>query len=626
MTRAGGAPIRLDDPDAVADAIIARVGKDIVLALPLGLGKANHVANALYARAAADTSLRLRIFTALTLEKPRGRGELERRFVAPLAERLFAGYPELAYATAVRAGTLPRNIEVNEFFFEPGTRLGIAAAQQSYISANYTHALRYVIERGVNVVAQLVARRERAGEARFSVSCNPDLTLDLLAERAQGRCEFLYVGQVNSELPFMPGDAEVAERELDLLLESAATDFRLFGPPREPIELAEHAAGLNVARTVADGGTLQLGIGSLGDAVAHALILRHERNADFRALVARLDPADAAPAGFREAAPFALGLHGVSEMFVEGFLDLRRAGILAREVDGTLLCAAFFLGSRAFYRALRALPQHELAKLHMASVSFVNELYGDEAGKRAARVKARFINNAMMATLLGAVVSDGLDNGQVVSGVGGQYNFVAQSFALADARSIIMLRATRAAKRRTNSNIRWNYGHTTIPRHLRDVVVTEYGIADLRGKSDRDVIAAMLAIADSRFQDELMRRAKDAGKLERGFVLPAHARDNTPARIARALAPARDAGLLPMFPFGSDFTAAEQRLIPALDLLRAAALPRLAGLAARGWFAGAPDKERTDCLARMDLTHPAGLKARLAAALVTGALMAASDG
>jgi acyl-CoA hydrolase len=626
MTRAGGAPIRLDNPDAVADAIIARVGKDIVLALPLGLGKANHVANALYARAAADPSLRLRIFTALTLEKPRGRGELERRFVAPLAERLFAGYPELAYATAVRAGTLPRNIEVNEFFFEPGARLGIAAAQQSYISANYTHALRYVIERGVNVVAQLVARRERAGEARFSVSCNPDLTLDLLAERAQGRCEFLYVGQVNSELPFMPGDAEVAERELDLLLASPATDFRLFGPPREPIELAEHAAGLNVARTVADGGTLQLGIGSLGDAVAHALILRHERNADFRALGARLDPADAAPAGFREAAPFTLGLHGVSEMFVEGFLDLRRAGILAREVDGTLLCAAFFLGSRAFYRALRELPQHELAKLHMASVSFVNELYGDEAGKRAARVKARFINNAMMATLLGAVVSDGLDNGQVVSGVGGQYNFVAQSFALADARSIIMLRATRAAKRRTNSNIRWNYGHTTIPRHLRDVVVTEYGIADLRGKSDRDVIAAMLAIADSRFQDELMRRAKDAGKLERGFVLPAHARDNTPARIARALAPARDAGLLPMFPFGSDFTATEQRLIPALDLLRAAALPRLAGLLARGWFAGAPDKERTDCLARMGLAQPSGLKARLAAALVTGALMAASDG
>src|SRR5262249_29361543 len=246
--------------------------------------------------------------------------------------------------------------------------------------------------------------------------------------------------------------------------------------------------------------------------------------------------------GLRESAPFELGLYGVSEMLVEGFLDLMHAGMLKREVDGALLHAAFFLGSRAFYGALREMPPADLAKLRMGAVSFVNELYGDEAGKRRARVKARFVNNAMMATLLGAAVSDALENGQVVSGVGGQYNFVAQSFALEDARSIILLRATRTAKRRTTSNILWNYGHTTIPRHLRDIMVTEYGIADLRGKSDRDVIAAMLAVADSRFQDELLRRARDAGKIERGFELPAACRDNTPERIARALAGAREEG------------------------------------------------------------------------------------
>jgi hypothetical protein len=237
-------------------------------------------------------------------------------------------------------------------------------------------------------------------------------------------------------------------------------------------------------------------------------------------------------------------------------------------------------------------------------------------------VKARFINNAMMATLLGAVVSDGLDNGQVVSGVGGQYNFVAQSFALEDARSIIMLRATRDAKRRTTSNIRWNYGHTTIPRHLRDVVVTEYGIADLRGKTDRDVIAAMIAIADSRFQDELLRQAKDAGKIERGFELPAHCRDHTPERIARALAPAREQGLLPPFPFGTDFTAIEQRLLPALALLRSASPLRLATLLARGFFSATPSKDTRDCLARMDLDRPTSATARIEAALLTGALEA----
>src|SRR5438034_1154378 len=219
MTRSGGGPVQFDQADAVADAIIARVGKNIMLALPLGLGKANHVANALFARAAADPSISLRIFTALTLEKPRGNSDLERRFIAPISERLFAGYPELAYALALHAGALPANIAVDEFFFAAGTRLGIAASQQNYISANYTHALRYVLDRGVNVVAQLVAKRVRGGETRFSLSCNPDLTLDLLGCRARGECDFISIGQVNSELPFMPGDGDIAAGELDLILE-----------------------------------------------------------------------------------------------------------------------------------------------------------------------------------------------------------------------------------------------------------------------------------------------------------------------------------------------------------------------------------------------------------------------
>ena len=145
----------------------------------------------------------------------------------------------------------------------------------------------------------------------------------------------------------------------------------------------------------------------------------------------------------------------------------------------------FFVGSRAFYRALREMPYDTLAKFRMRSISFVNELYSGEREKRRARVGARFINDAMMATLLGDVISDGLDDGRIVSGVGGQYNFVAQAFALEGARSVIMLRATRETKGRSQSNIRWSYGHVTIPRHLRDIIVTEYGIADIRGKSDR---------------------------------------------------------------------------------------------------------------------------------------------
>ena len=162
----------------------------------------------------------------------------------------------------------------------------------------------------------------------------------------------------------------------------------------------------------------------------------------------------------------------------------------------------------------------------------------------APATNARFLNDAMMATLLGDVISDGLEDGRIVSGVGGQYNFIAQGFALEGARSAILLHATRTAGGKTQSNIRWRYGHTTIPRHLRDIIVTEYGIADIRGKSDREVIAAMLAITDARFQDELLRQAKDAGKIERAFELPKSARDNTPEAIERALKTGRRCGLV----------------------------------------------------------------------------------
>ncbi|HTV27203.1 MAG TPA: acetyl-CoA hydrolase/transferase C-terminal domain-containing protein [Xanthobacteraceae bacterium] len=617
MIHSGTGPEQFDDPARLADAIVEKVGKTIVLALPLGLGKANHIANALYAKAAADSSIRLSIFTALTLEPPRAKSELERRFLDPISQRLFAGYPPLDYATAIHAGKVPPNIEINEFFFEAGQWLNSPYAQQHYISANYTHALRCVLDRGVNVVAQLVAHRAEEAPRPYSLSCNPDLMLDLLALRRRRSVDFVFAGQTNSELPFMPGDAAIGAEEFDLMLASAATDFPLFAPPREPVSLADYAAGLHAASLVVDDGTLQIGIGSLGDAVAQALVLRQRQNAEFSKLLQQLGYSPTSDDSVHTE-PFDVGLYGCTELFVEGMLDLFRAGILKREVNGVVLHAGFFVGSRAFHRSLREMPREIVKKFGMTSISFVNELYGDEERKRAARKNARFLNDAMMATLLGDVISDGLEDGRIVSGVGGQYNFIAQGFALEGARSAILLHATRTADGKTQSNIRWRYGHTTIPRHLRDIIVTEYGIADIRGKSDRDVIAAMLAITDTRFQDELLRQAKDAGKIEPSFALPDSARRNTPEAIERSLKPAADAGLLPAFPFGTDFTEVEQRLVPALERLKSASPGALAGLLLHGL--GACARKDEDCLDRLGLAHPKTLSDRVYGALVRGAL------
>lgn len=605
----------------LADRIVETLGGRIVLALPLGLGKANFIANALFERAAADSAISLDIFTALTLEEPGWSSDMERRFIEPLNERLFAGYPGLAYARALRRGDVPENVTVSEFFFQAGRWLAVDAAQRNYVAANYTHAAGYVLERGVNCIAQLVARHGEGGNAAYSLSSNTDITLDLLpALKARG-VACLLVGEVSDKLPFMPGEAVLPANEFDHVLDGPESrNQTLFTVPRAPVSNADHAAGLNAASLVKDGGTLQIGIGSLGDAVTAGLVLRHREPELF---------AGALGAGaIAETSRFQKGLYAASEMFVDGFMALYREGILKRRAsDGALLHAGFFAGSRAFHDFLRALPEEERALFRMRGISFVNELYGDEVTKRADRVDARFMNNAMMVTLLGTTVSDGLDDGRMVSGVGGQYNFVAQAFALENARSIIMLNATRKASGQRSSRLVWSYAHATIPRHLRDIVVTEYGAADLRGKSDRDCVAAMLNIADSAFQDELLDTAKSAGKIEKGYAVPSAFRDNRPERVAERLAPLRRHGWCAAFPFGTDFTAEEQRLLPALDRLKHASASRwaLARTAVRSFGQSPANDGERAALARMGLSSPGTIRERLYCALVLSAMRQNED-
>jgi acyl-CoA hydrolase len=378
---------------------------------------------------------------------------------------------------------------------------------------------------------------------------------------------------------------------------------------------------LQAATLIKDGGTLQIGIGSFSDALAHALILRHTRNGDFRALLGKLGarlPADA------ELAPFTRGLYGCTEMLVDGFLALMRAGILRRRVaaaDGreAILHAGFFVGNQAFYRELREMPPESLALIAMTAISFTNTLYGDQEAKRAQRSHARFVNTAMVATLLGAVSSDQLEDGRVVSGAGGQHDLVAMAHALEGARSIIGVRATRRSNRRTTSNIVWRYANATLPRQLRDILVTEYGIADLRGKSDRDVVVAMLAVADSGFQPGLLEEARRAGKVEPTFALP-DPTGNRADNIEAALAPARRDGLLPAFPLGTEMTEVEQTLAGRLTFLKSAGYGDLvrtlfAGLARRP--ASAREQAALD---RLALLSPASVRDRALRAVVLGAL------
>src|SRR5688572_18129038 len=585
-------PVSFESLDAAVDFMLARIEGPLHLGAPLGLGKPHRLLNALYARVEREPLRRLHLYTALSLDPPAVGGTgLEARFLGPFVERHFgADFPRLTYAQAMKQDKLPAHIEVEEFYFQSGALLGSTQAQRRYASLNYTHVAKALADRGMNVLVQKVARG--ANDTQLSLSCNTDLTFDALdAIAAAGLPRPLLVAEVDPELPWLGGDAVVDDTFFDAVLAPPGPYPKLFALPRQPVSDIDYAIGFHASTLVKDGGTLQIGIGALADALCHALALRHIDNAAYQRVLAALDPVTGGPglAGRDDLGTFASGLYGCSEMINEGFKRLVECGVIRRKVsedealmrrivegtaddadraaldrDGQYLHGAFYLGSHDFYDWLRNLTDDERRGIGMKRVGEVNELYGrNETLERLQRRDARFFNTCMMATAVGAAVSDALDDGGVISGVGGQYNFVAMAHALPDARSVLMLRATRDVHGRTESNIVWNYCHVTIPRHLRDLCISEYGIADLRGKADEDCVVAMAGIADARFQRRLLDTARRNRKLRGDFVAPAAWLRNTPDSLRARLAPLRADGTLPGYPLGSDFTVVEQRLVKA---------------------------------------------------------------
>ena len=704
--------------EQAVDEVLRRIEGPIRLGIPLGLGKPNRFVNALYQRVKALPERQLTLYTALSLAKPQPASELEQRFSGPFLRRLYGDYLELDYLSDLRCGELPAHIRVEEFYLQPASQLDNPQAQQSYVSLNYSQVARDLDRKGLNLVAQMVAARPQDPE-RFSLSCNPDITLDLLPRlrrrRAAGET-ILTVAQVHEALPYMPGDAEIDADEFDLVLD-APERSTLFSTPNMPVSLQDHAIGLHASALVRDGGTLQVGIGAMADGLAAALVARQGDNAGYRAVLDGLEVPQRwgalveAEGGL---APFAQGLYANSEMFLLGLLVLLEAGVVRRPVypdvrlqrlanagvldphgavtdldglldelprvldgeslawlqrhgllgeavrldgnqlllgdgrrlspdvedaatraalveqlgqvrGGVLIHGGFFLGPEAFYQRLRELGDGPLSRIAMTAISYVNRLHGDEELKRLQRRDARFVNSCFTITLLGASAADQLEDGRVLSGVGGQYDFVAQAHELDGARSILMLRSWRESGGEASSNIVWEYGHATIPRHLRDLVVTEYGIADLRGKNDAEVIEALLRIADSRFQEGLIAEAQKAGKLPADFTLDPLYRQNTPWRLLALQA--EHPRLFAEYPLGCDFSPEEQDLLRALRWLKSKLkLSEILELGMATLFDLPEPADYTRHLQRMDLHAPSGLREQLYQKLVLAGLKATAPG
>ncbi len=656
-------PLYLESVDICVDEIIKRVGKKIVVAAPFGIGKPNHLLNALYNRIKKDTSLHLKIITALNLNPPSWKNELEKRLIEPMVKRLWPDYPVLEYLDDMY--NPPSNFELIQFFFKPGARLNCPHSQQNFLCSNYTHAVRDGIIQGVNVLVQQICKKDIGGKRYFSMSSDPDTHLEaglFMRKMIEDGERSVLVGQTNQRAPFMYGKAVVEEDFYDIVVDNREYDFELFHVPKEPVSLTDWTIGFRASALVKDGGTLQVGIGSLGDAVISGLLTRHEKNHEYQQILRDLGVMEENGdliTRYGGYGVFTEGLHISSEMFVDTMIELYKAGIVKRRVyddiciqrlvnegkinskitpevlrylmdelaihqkltpedvlylkkfgifkqevilegdrlklsdmefsndlgdssnfreitthclgehlkNGILINASFFFGPTKFYDYLRSMDDEQRKEINMRGVDEVNQLYGDEKLRSLQRKDGRFINAALMVMLNGAIISHTLKNSRVLSGPGGQYNFVAMAHALKDARFVIMLRSTKNIKGRVSSNIVWEYGEVTVPRHLRDIVVTEYGIADLRGKTDKEVMMELLNITDSRFQEKLLKKAIKHMKIPKGYRIPDKFRYNLPEKINNIMLKYKKQGVIKDFPFGTDFTKEELVLGKALKTL-----------------------------------------------------------
>ena len=668
-TTKASAPLITNSLDTAVDEIIQRCGPDIRLSTPLGLGKPAQLINALYHRVKGEPTLTLKIYTALTLERPKPGSGIKGKFLGPIFKRLFDGYVGMDYIVDARADQLPDNIEVFEFFVKSGGFIGIKQIQRRTVSSNYTHIARDMIDLGTNIITQIISAK---GDdlSQVSLGCNPELTLNVMRET---KVKPMFVGQVNRNMPYMGNDAETDSSIFDLIIDNSDCESTLFATPNMAVGMQDYMIGLYASTLVKDGGTLQIGIGSLGDAVGYALKHRNEDNATYQKALEHIQLHERfgeTVSRWGSSETFQQGLYGCSEMFVSGFLYLMKDGIVKKQVfqdiqlqawinhhpelcvasdtgdikvtaelfsqlqcdkviadqlnqeelhrlqklgllnascqwqdntlhingqqfestnlqnpelikaindsglgerlHGTCMHGGFFLGPQAFYQELRTLTPAEMKRINMTDIRYMNHLYGQEELKRQQRQHARFINTTFMAHTLGAATSDALENGQMVSGVGGQYNFVAQAHELPSARSILMIKATREKNGVVTSNIVSHYGNITIPRHLRDIFISEYGIADVRGRCDEDVIKAMLNITDSRFQNGLLEQAKQNGKIDDKYTIPAIHNNNYPQVLADNWAKINSDHPFPAFPFGTDFTEMELQIGAVLKIMAAA--------------------------------------------------------
>lgn len=292
------------------------------------------------------------------------------------------------------------------------------------------------------------------------------LSLGLTYEKDMVRAADLVVLEINENLPFTLGDTQVHISEIDYLVEHTCPLYEL--PVTEPTP-EEEAIGGHIAELIEDGSTIQLGIGGIPNAIA-------------RYLKGKKD----------------LGIH--SEMFTDGMVDLVECGAVnnrRKTLWPGKMVGTFALGTKKLYDFLDRNLAVEFQRGPVTNDPFI-------VGQNYKMVS---INTALQVDLTGQCCSEALGPRQY-SGTGGQVDTHRGAQRSEGGKAFIALRA--AAKGNTLSTIVPALpagSNVTLGRNDVDYVVTEYGVAHLKGRSVRDRINAMIGIAHPDFRSELKEEA-----------------------------------------------------------------------------------------------------------------------
>ena len=273
--------------------------------------------------------------------------------------------------------------------------------------------------------------------------------------------------QFNRAIPRTLGESFIHVDEIDLAIEC---DVPLYEHTVGELGEVERRIGAYVADLVPDGATIQMGIGAIPAAVGAAL---HDKRD--------------------------LGVH--TEMFTDVVADLVEAGVIngsRKERNRGKIVAAFLMGTKRLYDFVADNPMVE-----MRSVDFTNDT---SVIRTFSRMTA--INSAIEVDLTGQIVADSIGH-RMYSGVGGQMDFVRGASLASEGRAIIALPSTAGGGKhsRVVSAIHEGAGVVTTRAHAR-TVVTEWGVAELWGRSLGQRAEALIGIADPAFRDELRSEAK----------------------------------------------------------------------------------------------------------------------